>query len=93
MGRLVSRDIQRWRKGSWMGCLRYSTPRSSTLHPSSPRDGVSVQVRGGKLGGGKQRTYQVTVTSQAPLSIHWERDEGEDRVEGIEAGLGGARGL
>ena len=43
--------------------------------------------------GGKQKAYQVTVAGQTPLSIHCERDEGEDRVEGIEAGPRGARGL
>ena len=45
-----------------------------------------MQVGEGRWEGGKQKAYQVTVAGQAPLSIHCERDEGEDRVQGMREG-------
>jgi hypothetical protein len=50
-------------------------------------------TRGGKMGGGGQKAYQVTVAGQAPLSIHCEgtRERIEEKGRGRARGAGGCR--
>jgi hypothetical protein len=84
-GRMANRDSPGWTIGTWTGCLHCSTLKSSTLHLSSPmtHNVNGGQRQGGRVreGGGERNAYQVTVAGQAPLSIHCEREEGEDGVE------------
>ncbi len=69
-----------------MGCLRCSTPKSSTLHPSSPTCTTDGSACKSERRVGRGNAHQVTVAGQAPLSIHCERGEGDERGRGTSRG-------